>query len=280
MLRLEIQNENIGQLVSLAGALFALLTGFIAYFVILFRNKQLKNLREREQLEASFRQEMLKMQIEVQDQTLNYISTEIHDNITQVLSFVKLSLSGLASSVDSEKKAKITDVRELLSQTITDLRDLSKSLSFEHIASQGLIRTIEKEVERVNKSGLISILLEQNGSSYPLGEQRELVLFRIFQETLNNTLKHAGAKHMKIVLHYQPDLFNLTVEDDGAGFSAGMITQKHGSGLKNIENRASLIGGSASIISFPNKGCCTKITLNPQKPQLYTDGGTHQNSLS
>jgi len=105
MSRPEIQNEDIGQLVSLTGILFALLTGCIAYFVILYRNKQLKNLREREQLEASFKQEVLKTQIEVQDQTLNYISTEIHDNITQVLSFVKLSLASLISSADSEKKA-------------------------------------------------------------------------------------------------------------------------------------------------------------------------------
>jgi signal transduction histidine kinase len=280
MCLLEIQNENIGQLVALTGVLFALLTGFIAYFVILYRNKQLKNLREREQLEASFKQEILKTQIEVQDQTLNYISTEIHDNITQVLSFVKLSLASLVSSADAEKKAKITEVRELVAQTITDLRDLSKSLSFEQISSLGIVKTIEKEAERINKSGLLELSVYKEGQEYPLGQQRELVLFRIFQETLNNTLKHAGAKHMKIVLHYQPDLFNLTVEDDGAGFSAGMIGQKHGSGLRNIENRASLIGGSANIVSSPNKGCCTKITLNPQKPQLYTDGGTHQNSIS
>lgn len=277
---LEIQNENIGQLVALTGILFAMLAGFIAYFVILYRNKQIKNLREREQLEASFRQEILKTQIEVQDQTLNYISTEIHDNITQVLSFVKLSLAGLVSSADAGKKAKITEVRELVAQTITDLRDLSKSLSFEQVGSLGLVKTIEREAERINKSGLLEVSLDKEGKEYPLGQQRELVLFRIFQETLNNTLKHAKAKHMKIVLHYQADLFNLTVEDDGAGFSAGMIAQKHGSGLKNIENRASLIGGSANIVSSPHKGCCTKITLNPQKPQLYTDGGTHQHSSS
>jgi signal transduction histidine kinase len=278
--RLEIQNDDIFQIVVLTGILFAFLASFIVYFVVLYRNRQLKNQREQEKLQASFRQELLKTQLEVQEQTLNHISTEIHDNITQVLSFVKLTLANIASSSEGEKKSKINETRELIAQTITDLRDLSKSLSFEHITSLGLLKTIEKEAERINKSGLLDVSIIKEGKIYSLGEQRELLLFRIFQETLNNTLKHANAKHLKIILQYHPDLFNLTLEDDGSGFSLKMIDNKQGSGLKNIENRASLIGGTASIVSAPDKGCCTKISLNPLTPQFYTDGGTHPNRIS
>jgi len=99
-------------------------------------------------------------------------------------------------------KKKILESRELVAQTIHDLRNLSKSLSFEHISRLGLIKTVNFEVERINNSGLIDVTLTINGDTYSLGEQRELVLFRIFQEALNNTLKHAGAKHLKIVLQY------------------------------------------------------------------------------
>ncbi|HTD40280.1 MAG TPA: ATP-binding protein, partial [Mucilaginibacter sp.] len=98
---------------------------------------------------------------------------------------------------------------------------------------------------------------------------RELVLFRIFQETLNNTLKHAGAKHLKIMLQYHPDLLNLTLEDDGSGFSSEAIDNKSGSGLRNIENRAAMIGGTATIKSCPGKGCRITVVLNPLKQQLY-----------
>jgi signal transduction histidine kinase len=262
-------NENVRIVVLLTAALFAFITGFIIYFVVLYRNKQLKNKKEQDKLQAEFRQELLKTQLEVQEQTLNYVSAEIHDNITQILSFVKLTLGNIALGIEDDKKAKVNETRELVAQTITDLRDLSKSMSFEYIASQGLIRTIEKEVERVNKSGLLNVNLEQEGSSYPLGEQRELVLFRIFQETLNNTLKHAGARHLKIMLQYQADLFNLTLEDDGSGFSAETLDNKSGSGLRNIENRAAMIGGRATINSFPGKGCRIKVFLNPLKQQLY-----------
>jgi signal transduction histidine kinase len=276
----QILSNNLLQAIQLTAILVTLLASFIVYFVILYRNKQVKNQREQEQLQASFRQELLKTQIEVQDQTLDHISSEIHDNITQVLSFVKLSLASVASITDGEKKSKINEARELVAQAITDLRDLSKSLSFEQINSLGLVKTIQKEAERINKSGLLEVSIIKKGQTYSLGHQRELVLFRIFQETLNNTLKHARAKHLKIILQYHPDLFNLTLEDDGSGFSVQMIDNKHGSGLKNIENRASLIGGTASIESAPDKGCRTKISLNPLTPQFYTDGGTHPNRIS
>lgn len=265
---INIQDDNVGLVVVVTGLFFAFLVCSVVYFVVLYRNRQLRNKKEQEELHAAFHQELLKTQLEVQEQTLNYISTEIHDNITQVLSFVKLTLANIASSAEGEKKLKINESRELVSQTITDLRDLSKSLSFEHIASLGLVQTIEKEVERINKSGLLHVSFSEEGELYSLGEQRELVLFRIFQETLNNTLKHSGAKHFKIMLQYHSDLFNLTLEDDGSGFSAETIDNKHGSGLRNIENRATLIGGQAIIQSAPAKGCRVVIALNPQKLQF------------
>ena len=272
-------DESVSILVLSATAFFACLTGFIIYFVVLYRHRQLKNKKEQEQLQANFRQELLKTQIEIQEQTLNHTSREIHDNITQVLSFVKLTL-GLTKNLNhTDTQVKINESRELVGQTINDLRDLSKSLSFEYITSLGLAKTIEKEVERINKSGLIEMTFLVDGESYKLGEQRELVLFRIFQEALNNALKHSRAKHFKIILQYHSDLFNLTLEDDGAGFSMETLDNKSGSGLRNMENRAALIGGVAIINSSPDKGCSVNVTLNPFK-QFYTDGRTHPDLLS
>jgi signal transduction histidine kinase len=275
-----IADENIRFVVLSAAALFAFISGFIIYFVVLYRNKQSKNKIEQEQLQAAFSQELLKTRLEVQDHTLNYVSTEIHDNITQVLSFVKLTLNQLASGTEGEKREKIDESRQLVAQTISDLRDLSKSLSFEHIASVGLVQTIETEVERINKSGLLDVSLELDGNAYSLGDQHELVIFRIFQETLNNTLKHSGAKQLKIMLRYHPDLFNLTLEDDGSGFSVETLNNKLGSGLKNIENRAAMIGGAATIESTTGKGCRVGVTINTLNKQIYTDGGTRPDRFS
>jgi signal transduction histidine kinase len=133
------------------------------------------------------------------------------------------------------------------------------------------------EAVRVNKSGLIHIDVMVEGEVYGLGEQRELVLFRIFQEALNNVLKHADAANIKIGLYYNTQMFNLTIEDDGVGFQPELLSDKSGSGLRNMTNRAGLIGAEAVINSSPKKGCSIKLSLNPQVQEIYANG-THSNS--
>lgn len=252
------------------------LSSFIVYFIILYKNRQLANKSEQEKLKSAFRQELLKAQNEIQEQTLTHVSREIHDNVTQVLSFVKLNLAMAISLNVTEQAEKITESRKLVAQAINDLRDLSKSMSFDHIVQLGLVKTVDFEVERINKSGIINITLSIVGEPYTLGDQRELVLFRIFQEALNNALKHAAAKHLRISLQYSDELFNLTIADDGVGFLTDTI-KKDGSGLKNIADRAALIGAMAIIDSAPGKGCCIKITIDPLSQQIYADGN-HPNS--
>ena len=273
-----MHDDDIRILVLSTVALFTGITGFIIYFVVLYRNRQLKNKQEQEHLQSVFRQELLKARIEMQEQTLTHVSREIHDNITQVLSFVKLDLAMMDNVEEEHKPGKINEIRELVSQAIGDLRDLSKSLSFENITRIGLVKTIEIEVNRLNKSGMVNAILSTDGDIASLGEQRELVLFRIVQEAMNNMLKYSGARHFKISLQYHPELFNLTLEDDGNGFSADLINEGDGSGLKNMENRANLIGATAIINSSPGNGCSIKITLNPLEQTLYADDD-HPNSF-
>jgi len=240
---------------------FTFLAGFIIYFIVLYQKRQVQNRAEREVLEGNFKQEFLKARLEMQEQTFAHVSRELHDNINQVLSFVKLNLA-MINDVPEPQQTKLNENRELIAHVITDLRDLSKSLSFEHITKQGLVKTIENEVNKLNKSGLIEAELIVKGDVYPLGEQRELVLFRIFQEVVNNTMKHSGAALLNICLEYIPELFNLTIGDDGVGFSANSLDHSRGSGLMNIENRAAVIGAVAKIDSSPGNGCSVNVNLN------------------
>ncbi|MCO5950965.1 sensor histidine kinase [Mucilaginibacter flavidus] len=261
-----------------ATVFFVFLSGFIIYFIILYQKKQLQNKAEREVLEANFKQEFLKARLEIQEETFTYVGRELHDNINQVLSFVKLNLA-MIKVEESAQQTKINENRDLVAQVITDLRDLSKSLSFEHITKLGLVKTIENEVDKLNKSGLVDAELIITGDIYPMGEQRELVLFRIFQEAVNNTIKHSGASHLKISLQYIPEMFNLTIEDDGVGFSANSLDHSRGSGLMNIENRATVIGAVASISSSRGDGCSVNVNLNPLLQIKYIDG-KYPNRLS
>jgi signal transduction histidine kinase len=259
------------ELILIATLIFLIAPTFILIYILVYNQRKKRHIEEKQNLQSTFRQELLKTQVEVQEQTLRNISREIHDNISQVLSFIKLNLA-MIDQGDEHTKAKINESRELVAQVINDLRNLSKSLSFEHIAELGLVKTIEMETDRINNSGLLKTSLVIEGDSYSLGEQRELVLFRIFQETLNNTLKHAHAKHLKISLQYSELIFNLTIEDDGIGFSFSELDNNHGSGLKNMQSRAALIGAVANFNSWPGKGCSIKVYLNPLEKQIYGDG--------
>nr|WP_294948035.1 ATP-binding protein [uncultured Mucilaginibacter sp.] len=262
------ENDESVVVIIIAGTIILLLLGiFIIGFLFFYQRKHNNHITEQEQLKAAFSQELLKTQIEMQEQTLNYVSREIHDNITQVLSFVKLNLALTGNITEEQRASKVDESRKLVSQAITDLRDLSKSLSFEHIAQLGLAKTIGIEADRINKSGIMESTLEVQGPVFALGDERELVIFRIFQEALNNTLKHAGAKQFKINLMYSPELFTLIVADDGAGFSYDALAAG-GSGLRNMQNRAALIGGAATISSQPGKGCSTTISINITAPNI------------
>jgi signal transduction histidine kinase len=254
-----------------ATVFFVFLSGFIIYFIILYQKRQIEHRTESEAVQANFRQEFLKARLEMQEQTFAHVSRELHDNVNQVLSFVKLNLA-MISNVDSEQRLKINENRELIAQVITDLRDLSKSLSFEHITKQGLVKTVETEVNRLNKSGIIEASLSIQGDIYPLGEQSELVLFRILQEALNNAIKHSGATHLQIGLQYGAEMFNLTVGDDGVGFLPNSLDNSTGSGLINIENRATVIGAVAKVDSSPGNGCNVSVTLNLLQQRIYIDG--------
>ena len=265
-------------LIIIGGTAILLLLGFFMIgFLLMFQKKQNRNTLEKAELKAVFNQELLKTRIEIQEQTLNNVSREMHDNVTQVLSFVKLNLGLLANKFTGDDKAIISDNRELVSQTINDLRTLSKSLSFEHISALGLLKILEIEAARINKSGIICMELLISGEPFSLGEQRELVLFRIFQEALNNVFKHAGAANLKIGLYYSEQMFISTIEDDGLGFQPGSLNNKGGSGLRNITNRATFIGAEAVIKSSPKMGCLITLTINPLEREIYADG-THSNS--
>lgn len=185
----------------------ALTISGITIFSIFRESNNKRNLR--------FQQELLKSKIEIQNQTFQTISQEIHDNIGQVLSLVKINLYTADFADLPATREKIKCSTALVSKAIVDLRDLSKSLSAEIIKEIGLHKTIQREIALMSKSSQYEIVFEHQGQPFRFDKQKELILFRIFQELINNIIHHAGAKTVIVRLFYEPGLFNLTVSDDG-----------------------------------------------------------------
>jgi signal transduction histidine kinase len=257
--------ETDHQVVIVIVAVLVLLVVIVLVVLLLavyYSNTKQKLIREKEILKTTYEKAILEAQFEIQEQTLRNASQEIHDNIGQVLSYVSLSLDRASGLDESSKNAVITESRALVNQSMNDLRDLSKSFSLDNIISNGLLPTIKAEVVRLNKSRLIEAVINIEGSVYSIGEHQELVLFRILQEFVNNTLKHAKARHLTINLQYNANKLTLSLNDDGVGFDFEAEQNKNGSGLRNMRTRAGLIGAEVTASSEPGKGSQLIIQLN------------------
>lgn len=259
---MEKASEDIIVAIILASILVVVLAVFTLLFFLVFVRKKRILQKNKEELSLNYEKALLQTTVEIQEQTLNYISREIHDNIGQVLSFVKLSLGNTNKLNDLEKQNKIDEGVALIADVISDLRDLSKSLSFEKIKKEGLCQVIRNEADRLKRSNVISAAVTIDGSEVNLGEERELLLFRIFQEITNNSLKHSESSVLLINLNFADHLFIMTVEDKGKGFDCGDLDKFQGLGLNNIRQRAALIGATATIESSFGVGCCTIISLD------------------
>jgi two-component system, NarL family, sensor kinase len=245
-------------------SLFALLLiTIILASAILYYNRRKKHLQEKKMMHSEFQQELLLTQIEIQEQTLKNISEEIHDNIGQVLSLAKLHLN-MIPPAEAAAQVKVNDAKDLVSKAINDLRDLSRSMHGEKITEIGLQEAITNELKTLQNIGQFNTSLKVNGNYYKLENQKEMVVFRMVQEALHNALKHSKASVLQVELNYQPDLFQLSVCDNGIGFNSYFQNPAEtGIGLKSIRNRAVLIGGKVSINSTPGKG--TDILLEISK---------------
>ena len=239
-----------------------LLGAFMISFLVLYRSRHRKLLREREQLRLSYERELLKSQLEIQEQTFRHISQEIHDNIGQTLSLAKLNISTMDPAQPGGMEQKITDSKKLVTQAINDLRNLSHGLNTDYVADMGLARAIEHELEMIRKSGGQETVFQTEGDAYRLDKQREVIIYRIVQETLNNILKHAASRKIIIHLHYRPEEITLTITDNGKGFDLTPLDldKSFGLGIKNMHNRARLMGARFKISSTLGEG--TSVLVN------------------
>ncbi|RPH33436.1 MAG: sensor histidine kinase [Bacteroidales bacterium] len=245
--------------------LMVFLVIIIIVAIVRYQNRLRKHSQEISKLNVQYQEEIVKVQIENEEQTLNRISQEIHDNIGQILSLVKLNLNTVKiEKCDPQVQKKIVGTKELVSKAITDLRQLSKSLNSIHLSEQYLSDSIKQEIEIINRTEEYTTDLVLRGDERAFDPQKQLIIFRIVQEILNNIVKHAKARQIRVELDYGLESFTIKVIDDGVGFdlsSMNLINGKErGTGLSNISYRAQLIGASLGIDSQKGKG--TTITLN------------------
>jgi signal transduction histidine kinase len=230
----------------------------VAFILFLFLAFQLRKRKAQSILEK----EILAAKIEIQEQTFKNVSQEIHDNVGQVLSLAKLNLNTVSGIADEKAVLKIESTNKLISKAIGDLRNLSRSMMGDKVTETGLQVAIENELTILENTGQYKTTLEVTGPSFRLDAHKEMMVFRMVQESLTNCIKYAKAKSILIKLSNTNENYSVSIYDDGIGFDVESLqSAKTGIGLKNMQNRASLIRATFFIRSAPGKGTTIEIIL-------------------
>ena len=238
------------------------LGGFIIAFFVTYQRRKNKLLREKIEAEQYYEKEISNTKIEIQEQTLKNIGWELHDNIGQLLSVAKMQLN-MASVAKEIPLETIKDIKDVVADSLQEVRALSKSLNSDVIGNAGLEKSVAYELDRFSRLNVIQTNFSTKGEPFHIGQKNSLVIFRILQEFFSNVIKHSGADHLMVSFHYSENELFIEAKDDGVGFDLQNIERN--SGLYNMESRAALINSRFTLNSFPNKG--TSISLHfPKQP--------------
>ena len=245
----------------ICGILFlSLLSGFIVYFIVFYRQKQANFLQEKKLAESIYQQELLKALNEIKETTLQYVASELHDNIGQMASVVKMNLMLLPTSNHPNLELSI----EMMGNILQEIKTLSKGLKSEFIEEKGWIKALEIDVERINKLG-IQIEFNIESEYQNLAADKEIFLYRLCQETLHNILQHAVARNIRINIKESKKEIEIQIEDNGKGFDVNAYLEKDitkkGNGLQSMIKRCKIAGGNYTIESKVGMGTSIQIKL-------------------
>ncbi|MBT8259508.1 MAG: histidine kinase [Bacteroidia bacterium] len=235
-----------------------LVAGLIIAFFIIFQRRKNSILIEKMREKQKFEEELTNSRLEIQEQTLKNIGQELHDNVGQLLSYANMQLNLLSSLVKDGIKSKVDDTQAVIGDTISEVRALSKSLNQDVIASFGLIESIRNEMARINKLGQIEAeFMLMNDEVAFNNPNDEIILFRIVQEFISNTIKYSEATNLDINMTHYPEYILIRLSDNGVGFDESDI--EPGSGLINMKSRAKLINTDFEFTSRPGEGVSLKL---------------------
>ncbi|MDD2792489.1 MAG: ATP-binding protein [Sediminibacterium sp.] len=258
------QQQDILITIIVASVFFVLLGIFLLVLLFVFLRRQRKNEKEKEEMRNHFEKTLLKSQIEIQDQTIDYVAKEIHDNIGQILFLAKLNNNQITRENALEKANLIDD---LIGRAFNDLRSISHNLKNNSFHQIGLTESIEQLLHNLERTGKFTTSFSCPPSDEIDGmiHGNDIILFRIIQEVVNNILKHSGANRIDIQITKDQKTISIEIMDNGIGFNADIArNENQGIGMKNIYSRAKLINTNVNIISATGEGTKVILTLKTQ----------------
>lgn len=248
----------------LINVILLILIAGIILFIMQYRRRKLLFEEEKAAIEEQHKLAMLHNQLQIQQQTMQFIGSEIHDSVAQ-----KLTLASIYSQqMEFENKHpdlldKLGKISNIINDSLHELRDIAKTLSNPGIKDEGLNSLLLKEEIRVNDTGTCKMQVE-GGFEGEIDITVKSFLFRVLQEFIQNSLKHAGCSLIKIDVSKVDDGLSIIASDNGKGFGEEQLRLK-GMGLNNMKRRIQLIGGKFDLDSSLGNGTTLKIFIDNEK---------------
>lgn len=228
--------------------------------VSLALNQEIQRQKEAREEEAKQRHRLItEAVIQAQESERSLIGLELHDNVNQVLTTVKLINEMVLEGV-GDPKVLLPRAAQYLQNCINEIRSLSKRLSAPTLGKISLEESVKDLIDSINLTSKVKITSEVYGlHNQLLKKDLHIGIYRILQEQLNNVLKHAKASEVLVQLECKNDKLHLTVRDNGKGFV--VQDNKCGIGLMNMQTRAEHLNGTFKLQSNPGHGCKVEVVV-------------------
>lgn len=252
---------------------------FIFIFIILITlllygyKQRVKTMKQRDELHAlalekekqNSKISTLTALLEGQEQERGRLARDLHDGLGGLLSGTKLQLSSLNAHQSGNIEEGISKSINQIDGAVEELRRVAHNLMPDLLMKYGLEAAIQEFASRMSSSAL-EIHTEFINYSNSISEEKQLIIYRIIQELVNNAIKHADTSEIIIQISEEENVLNLTVEDNGKGFDPAQLDVRKTAGFHNIESRVQFLKGTMNLRSELNIG--TSIEL--QIPIHYT----------
>ncbi len=197
--------------------------------------------------------------LEVQETERRHLARELHDEIGQVLTLIKIKASVASRHVTGEGRAGLDELANVVETSIQQVRNLSLDLRPSILDDFGLEAALEWYVDRQSRGTQVAVCLDSDLGAARFPPEIETAGFRVVQEAVTNALRHAHARHVRVEARRGEGELQLTVRDDGMGFDVeaarGRAARGGSVGLLGMQERAELLGGRLSVTSVPDGGC-------------------------
>jgi signal transduction histidine kinase len=229
---------------------------------VIFINRLFKSLKRIDDIRTESENKILQAIMQTEEKERRQLAKDLHDGIGPLLSNIKMSVSALdRSQITGFNRTVIDNISSLINESITSLKYTSNNLSPHILDSFGLASAVSSFIENINLLGKIDVTFSSNIENVRFESQIETNLYRIICELFQNTIKHASASNVSLLIHNHENRLITQYFDDGIGFDPFDGSLLGGMGISNMHSRLKALNGSIEFKRIMPKGMMTSVVI-------------------